>query len=218
MKTRLHSHFGLFLLLSASLVMPFSIRSLAATTHVVTFGGSLGFAYSPKSISVSVGDTIQWVGNFGTLPLSSTAIPLGAAAWHNETTNPFSYVVTLPGTYQYQCDNHSSLGMTGSFEAVTTGIDSHQRSATPTAFQLAQNYPNPFNPTTLIRFDVPKPAHVTMKLYDVTGQEVMTLVEGNEQPGQYSVTLDANDLASGVYLYRMQAGSFTQTRKLVLVR
>jgi hypothetical protein len=98
-----------------------------------------------------------------------------------------------------------------------------------------QNYPNPFNPTTTIKFSVESakgrmgdPARVTLKVYDVLGREVATLVNDNLQPGSYEVTFsaeggsasggDAAGLASGVYLYRLQAGEFTQTKRMMLMR
>ena len=85
-------------------------------------------------------------------------------------------------------------------------------------FVLSQNYPNPFNPTTTIGYDIPERSLVTLVIYDVLGRRVETLVNGEKQPGHYEVTLDASRLASGVYLYRLQAGSFSETRKLAFVK
>jgi hypothetical protein len=88
----------------------------------------------------------------------------------------------------------------------------------PTVFALEQNYPNPFNPKTEIRFGVASSGFVTLKVYDLLGREVATLVEDLRPAGAYSVTFDASSLASGVYLYRMQAGSFTDLKKLVVLK
>lgn len=91
-------------------------------------------------------------------------------------------------------------------------------------FRLEQNYPNPFNPTTRIKFTLSSQerdgvrSYVTLKVYDVLGREVATLVNENLQAGSYEVTLDAEGLASGTYFYRLQAGEFVQTRKLLLLR
>ncbi len=98
--------------------------------------------------------------------------------------------------------------------------------------ELLQNYPNPFNPTTTIRFSVrgsafeesrsafrvQRSGRVTLKVYDVLGREVVTLVDGNVAPGTYEVVFDAADFPSGVYYYRLQAGDFVQTRKMILLR
>lgn len=88
----------------------------------------------------------------------------------------------------------------------------------PNGFILSQNYPNPFNPSTTISFIIPHSSLVIVKVYDVLGREVRTLVNEEMKPGSYEVTWDATGFASGVYFYRLQAGSFTETRKLMLLR
>ena len=88
----------------------------------------------------------------------------------------------------------------------------------PTAFQLIQNYPNPFNPSTIIGYDLPKEGMVSIKIYDMLGREVKTLINEEKSTGSYNINFDASGLPSGVYFYRLQAGSFTETKKLVLLR
>jgi hypothetical protein len=88
----------------------------------------------------------------------------------------------------------------------------------PSTFELSQNYPNPFNPTTLIRYQIPAVAHVTMRLYNLIGQQVAELVNETQGIGRYQVTLDASTLPSGIYFYRITAGNFTETKKLTLLR
>ncbi len=85
-------------------------------------------------------------------------------------------------------------------------------------FKLGQNYPNPFNPTTNIQFSVPKNNLVTLKVYDITGKLISTLVNQNLNAGTYNVDFDATKLSSGVYFYTMQAGNFTSTKKMVLIK
>ena len=85
-------------------------------------------------------------------------------------------------------------------------------------FRLHQNHPNPFNPTTTIRFDLPERAHARIVVYDAAGRRVMDLVDEELGPGVHRVTFDARHLASGVYFYRIQAGSFTDVKKLVLLK
>lgn len=88
----------------------------------------------------------------------------------------------------------------------------------PLTFDLSQNFPNPFNPTTTINYQLPTVHHVTMKVFDVLGREVATVVNGVEEAGYKSMNWDASGFSSGTYFYRLQAGGFTQTRKLVLLR
>ncbi len=88
----------------------------------------------------------------------------------------------------------------------------------PRTFELGQNYPNPFNPTTLISYQLPVASEVSLKVYDVLGREVATLVNGRQEAGRYSVSFNAASFASGVYFYRLQAGQFVQTRKMMLVK
>jgi hypothetical protein len=88
----------------------------------------------------------------------------------------------------------------------------------PSAFSLHQNYPNPFNPTTIIQFDLPTSGFVSLKVFDVLGREVRTLVNEVQDAGSKLIELDATGLASGVYYYRLAAGEYIQTRKLVLLR
>ncbi len=81
-----------------------------------------------------------------------------------------------------------------------------------------QNYPNPFNPTTTIQYAIPKAEHVTLKVYDEIGREVSTLVNENKEAGQYNVSFNGSNLASGIYYYRISAGSFNQIKKLMLLK
>lgn len=88
----------------------------------------------------------------------------------------------------------------------------------PAQFVLEQNYPNPFNPSTTIRFRLPQESFVTLKVYNTIGQEVAQLVSSKHQAGSYSIDWNAEGLTSGVYYYRLVAGQFSETRKMMLVR
>jgi len=89
----------------------------------------------------------------------------------------------------------------------------------PTKYSLGQNYPNPFNPSTTISYQLPVAAgHVSLKVYDVLGREVATLVNEQKAPGNYEVKFDGSKLASGVYIYRIEAGKFSDTKKLLLIK
>lgn len=102
-------------------------------------------------------------------------------------------------------------------------IDANRGNLAPTAFAVYQNYPNPFNPTTIIRYSVPALSLVSIKLFDLLGKEVMTILNEEKSPGNYEIELNASSsdlggLASGVYVYKFQTGSFTQSKKMILLR
>ncbi|MCP5062250.1 MAG: T9SS type A sorting domain-containing protein [Ignavibacteriae bacterium] len=88
----------------------------------------------------------------------------------------------------------------------------------PSEYFVAQNFPNPFNPTTTISYQLPKASNVILKIYDVLGKEVAELVNENKSAGKYNVSFDANNLPSGLYFYKIQAGEFTETRKMLLMK
>jgi hypothetical protein len=88
----------------------------------------------------------------------------------------------------------------------------------PTEFSLEQNYPNPFNPVTNFQFSIVNRQLTILKVYNVLGQEVATLVNEVKQPGTYTVQWDASGMASGMYFYRIQAGDFVATRRLLLLK
>jgi hypothetical protein len=88
----------------------------------------------------------------------------------------------------------------------------------PNEYKLSQNYPNPFNPVTKIEFAVPKSGFVSLKVFDILGREVADLVKENKSPGYYSVDFNATDLTSGVYFYKLVSGSFTEVKKLTVIK
>jgi hypothetical protein len=88
----------------------------------------------------------------------------------------------------------------------------------PEVYALEQNYPNPFNPATVIRYQLSDHSKVTLKVYDVLGSEVATLVDEYREAGRYEFTFDAGKLASGIYIYKLQAGSFSQSKKMILTK
>ena len=88
----------------------------------------------------------------------------------------------------------------------------------PDGFILQQNYPNPFNPTTKINYSIPNNCHVKITVYDVTGREILTLVNRYQNSNEYSISFDASGLASGIYFYNIKAGDFVQTKRMLLIK
>jgi hypothetical protein len=101
--------------------------------------------------------------------------------------------------------------------AMTASVDVSQ-SVASAVFHLAQNYPNPFNPTTSIRYALPRRSHVTLAVYSTLGQQVATLVSETQDGGYHEVWFDGSGLASGVYFYRIVAGTFVETKRLLILR
>ncbi|MGE5401519.1 MAG: T9SS type A sorting domain-containing protein [Ignavibacteriales bacterium] len=104
------------------------------------------------------------------------------------------------------------------YASLTTDVKQLASTVRPTAYALSQNYPNPFNPTTSIKYQLPEAGYVTLKVYDVLGNEVSTLVSEFQNPGSYNATFDGKNLASGIYLYKLSQGRYSETKKLMLMK
>ena len=122
----------------------------------------------------------------------------------------YSYVVSATDFSGNESDYSAKA------DVVLTGI--YDEVGVPVKNYLSQNYPNPFNPTTTIQYSIPKESFVTIKIYDVLGKEITTIVNERKAAGNYSVDFNANNLTSGIYFYRMQAGSFVSTKKFDLLK
>jgi plastocyanin len=217
MKRRLLSPGYAWPFIAGILLVLASPKAADARVHIIKFGGTLGQTYSPSSLQVSVGDTVEWQGNFGFHPLSSTTVPAGATGWHSASGSVFDYVVPVPGPYNYTCDAHGPA-MSGSFTATPSGVGEGEASLNPAKYQLQQNYPNPFNPATEIGYAVAGAGNVKLVVYNLIGQEMATLVDEKKSAGSYRVRFEASGLASGVYIYRLIADGFTSSRAMVLLR
>ncbi len=109
-------------------------------------------------------------------------------------------------------------GMGGEAENICTPAGLKNSNELPASYSLGQNYPNPFNPVTTIKFSIPRYSFVSLKVFDVLGHEVAVLVSGMKQAGIYNVAFNGKGLASGIYVYQLKAGGFTDTKKLVLIK
>jgi len=132
------------------------------------------------------------------------------------TTEPRNYSYTdnsvSNGTYYYRLKQVDFNGAFAYSDIVDVNV------AAPIDFTLAQNYPNPFNPSTIISYSVPQNSFVTLKVYDVLGNEVTTLVNETKSAGKYDVRFDASELSNGVYFYTVNADNFTSTKKMLLMK
>ncbi len=141
---------------------------------------------------------------------------IGFVSGYGTTTDPktYSYIdnSTGTGTYFYrlrQIDFNGAYTYSGTIEVGVTA---------PTVFALEQNYPNPFNPSTMISYSIPQSSFVTLKVYDIIGNEVATLVNQIQSAGRYDIRFDASNLSNGVYLYSIKTDNFTSTKKMILIK
>lgn len=141
---------------------------------------------------------------------------VGFVAGSGTTTEPKNYTYTdeglSQGTYTYRL---KQVDFNGSFEytnEIEVDIDA------PAVFALEQNFPNPFNPTTSIKYSIPADQRVKLNVYNLLGENVMTLVNGTQKAGQHEVRFDASNLASGIYFYKLEAGSHSSIKKMMLMK
>ena len=109
-------------------------------------------------------------------------------------------------------------GTVFSFDTILLGIAGNFPGALPAGYSLSQNYPNPFNPSTIIRYGIPRQSAVTLRVFNTLGQQVAVLMNKTQEAGYHEVTFDGSAMASGVYFYRLKAGDYVETKRLLLIR
>ncbi len=195
-----------------------------ATIHTVSMSG---ITFSPSTVTVRYGDTVRWVCASGFHTTTSTGGSaktwdsglMSAGTKHDEIFRAGDG----SGPFPYECIPHSGLGMTGTVridQAMSANDLDHEM---PASFSLAQNYPNPFNPTTTIEYNLPERSHVVIGIFNVLGRQVRTLTDEEKPAGNYQTVWDGTDsngqpVGSGVYLYRITAGDFARSKKMLLMK
>lgn len=205
----------------AFVVLLFAARAASAANDTIYFGGVHGspaLGYSPSSLTVSVGDTVVWVGPFSAPhTLQSQSIPAGAAPFSklDSIGTSFSYAVIVAGTYHYECTIHGPLfGMVGTFTAAAAGVET-----TPAIHMMFEPiYPNPAKDEAMVDFFLDNTAHVTMRLFNQLGNVVETVMDKNMDAGAHMIMFDTKQLAEGTYLYALQAGDVILERNLIVVK
>jgi len=143
-------------------------------------------------------------------------IMIGYVNGHGTTTDPQEYFyvdkTAETGTYFYRLKQIDFLGTYEYSDDIEVEVNG------PLTFSLEQNYPNPFNPSTNIKYSVPETGSVKLTIYSALGEEVAVLVDGIVQAGFYETIFDASNLSSGTYVYKLQAGSFVETKKMMLLK
>jgi hypothetical protein len=123
----------------------------------------------------------------------------------------------IKGVLYYSFSNYK-LAPRKDDDFVNYTTDVNDENILPNEYSLSQNYPNPFNPSTTISYALPKAEMVTIRVYNILGQVVKTLVNQNQSAGAHTISFKANDLTSGIYFYSIQAGSFNEVKKMMLLK
>jgi hypothetical protein len=191
--------------------LAFTLSHLAASSGIISNVGGSGDNFIGTMLNDSAVTPIA----SGTAPFTGTYQPSSPlTAFNNNPTNGLWVLAIADGAggdtgyLKAWCLYITYQGLLGGIHTVEI----------PNQYSLSQNYPNPFNPTTTIKYGIPKAGIVTLKIYDLLGREVATLVNERKDPGVYNVDFNATNMASGIYLYKISSGDFSAVKKMMLVK
>ena len=201
--------------------------SVFPATHTVI---NSGFTFSPDTITINFGDTVIF-----SLASIHTAREVTQATWNaNQNTSdggfdtPLGGGTVVPshtGIFYYVCAVHYFMGMKGTITVVSPTDVRGTLQTIPREFSLMQNYPNPFNPVTVIRYQLPAESKIVLTVSDVQGKMVARLIDQIQPAGYQSVEWNPSGIASGIYLYRLEAvnisdpaKTFSEVKKMLLIK
>jgi hypothetical protein len=197
---------GIIVGTSWSLVVPVELTSFSISAN----NGDVILSWSTATEVNNSGFEIQRQNG------ESEFVSIAFVPGHGTTTESKSYKFIdanlSSGSYTYRLKQIDFNGTFSYSSEVNVDINA------PIQFELAQNYPNPFNPSTTIKFSLPQNSFVTLKVYNALGQEVSTLVNGFTESGIHSINFDASNLNSGIYFYKLDAGKYSDVRKMTLIK
>jgi hypothetical protein len=156
-------------------------------------------------------DLLENFAQTGTVTYSKIdGLPIGSLIWNDAQNNAYQAASSWYRLNNVVNDILCDVCPPEGVKVLDTGV--------PASYSLSQNYPNPFNPATNIKYSIKQQSQVSLKVYDVLGKEVESLVNQNQNAGSYEVNFNASKLASGVYIYRLTAGDFVQSMKMILIK
>ncbi|HRE11426.1 MAG TPA: T9SS type A sorting domain-containing protein, partial [Ignavibacteria bacterium] len=191
--------------------LTFNLRRGAANVNFISAVGGSGDNF----IGTVLNDSATTPISSGTAPFTGTFQPSSPLSALNGQTLNGSWVLGIDDAVSGDSGVLKAWCIQVTYRTLVGGIGTIE---IPNYYSLAQNYPNPFNPTTSIKFSVPKAVNVSLKIFDVLGREVATLVNEVKQPGFHTADFNASNMASGIYFYRIDAGEFTSVKKMMLVK
>ena len=155
--------------------------------------------------------------------LAQNQIPVSVISSGGEKSSSASFILSSTAGEPFigksiNAANQQNTGFWYVYKQSTITDVEKEDATIPTVFKLEQNYPNPFNPSTIIKFAVPERSSVLIKIYDILGGEVITLVNEEMDSGWYKREFNASGYSTGVYVYRMQAGNYVSTKKMILIK
>ncbi len=174
--------------------------------------GKVSLSVTDLQVQITVSGTTNKVAG-ELVDASGTVVAIN----NGTNSNPFTLTAPGPGVYTVNAGHASPLRWDSTSVSITI-TDVGDEHSNPASFKLYDNYPNPFNPSTIIRYSLPEDNFTTLKIYDAIGNEVAILVNEVKSPGTYQVEFNASALSSGIYFYNIQAGSFNQTNKMILIK
>jgi len=206
----------IYLLLLTWLLLIFAGSAVSQTLYIVTATNNV---FTPANLTVTVGDTVRWINEQGSHNVvaddnSFTSGAVAPAPW------VYDFEFTAVGDNPYYCEAHGGPGGSGMSGIITvqnpTSVNDDK--ITVEDFELKQNYPNPFNPSTKISFVIPTNGLVSLKVFNVLGNEIATLLNDQLFAGAHTVPFNAAGLSSGIYFYALTVNGFTKTKEMVLLK
>jgi subtilisin family serine protease len=176
------------------------------------FGVYTGFTSAEKWTALSSGTTVKPSAGTGDISEVTSGGPYSILAGD---TLKVAFAVAAGNSLD---DLRSAISSARSkYQEILTDVSS-EKTATPVSYNLSQNYPNPFNPSTTVKYQIAKQSSVTLKIYDILGREIATLVNEEKPAGSYSVSFNASSFSSGIYFYQIKAGGYTAVKKMILLK
>ncbi|MDD5087268.1 MAG: T9SS type A sorting domain-containing protein [bacterium] len=189
---------------------------LWAAQHTVTVQN---FSFDPANLSIAHGDTVIWqcTSGFHNVHHLGTPSLFGNTAASSPWTYMFAFSDIGDSVFHYDCEIHPAM-MQGTVTVLPLSAPEPRTPASGTSHSLGQNYPNPFNPTTSLVFDLSEPGHARLAVFNVLGEQVAVLAEGEFTAGRHEFAFDGTGLASGVYIYRLETNGRVAEKKMVMMK